>query len=267
MLVTAGCSFVWGDELEGFDNTPPTHWPHTFTHILSEKLDVSYENLGLCGAGNEQIFRKVVDFLHNNPDENITHMVVLWSAWQRAEWVEYQPPSRSEVTKRELDITQFSSLRTQHIYTKKIREIFDDWYERCYDSRTDIMHTMTKMKMVEMLCEQRDIKLIQGAFHKRNYANVMAMMNNVSPSPDAEIHTNMDINKVPNYKKWIEDSFSSLKSTSKVGLGGSGIMKDLYTLALENGDVKEFGHPGEKTNLQYANMLFDNFTKMENGDL
>lgn len=267
MLVTAGCSFVWGDELDGHDLDPPNHWKHTFTHILAHKLGVSYANLGLCGACNDQIFRKVVDFFHNNPSEHVTHMVVLWSAWQRDEWVEYQPARRSLQIKREHDVTQFSSLRTSNLYTKKIKEIVDDWYERCYDNRTDIMHTMTKMKMVEMMCEQKGIKLIQGAFHRRNYSNIMAIMNNIAPNPEAQLHPDMDIDRVPQYKKWLENSLSSLKPTSKVGLGNSGIMKDLYTLALENVDVKEFGHPGEQTNLQYANLLFENFTKMENGEL
>lgn len=263
MLLTAGCSFVWGDELKGFDDEPPTHWEYTFTDILAKKMGIDYVNLGICGAGNEQIFRRVTDYLHNNSDQHITHMVVLWSAWQRKEWVEYQPPERHVKIARELDVTQFSSLRTKNIYTDKIRESYDDWYDRCYDSRTDIMHTLTKMKTLELLCDSRGIRLIQGMFHQRNYFNIMALLTNAPYAEGFPIHPDMQIDKVPEYKKWLLDSLGSLKTSSRVGLGGKGKMKDLYTLGMENNDIKEFGHPGEKTNSQYADLLFETFGKIE----
>ena len=267
MLLTAGCSFVWGDELEGFDDNPPTHWKHTFTHILAEKMGIDYVNLGRCGAGNDQIFRKITDHLYDNPDQNITHMVVLWSAWQRKEWVEYQPPEREERIGRELNVTQFSSLRTRSLYTKKIKRSFDDWYERCYDSRTDIMHTFSKMKSIEMLCESRGIKLIQGTFHKRNWSNIMAILSDAEVAEGVPVHPDMQIDKVPEYKEWLVSSLGQLKSTSRVGMGKKSPVTDLYTLGVENNDIKEFGHPGERTNLKYANLLFEAFTKIENGEL
>ena len=43
MLLTAGCSFVWGDELDGFDQDPPTHQRLTFTHLCGE-IGVDYVN-------------------------------------------------------------------------------------------------------------------------------------------------------------------------------------------------------------------------------
>lgn len=267
MLLTAGCSFVWGDELEGFDNNPPTHWEHTFTHILAEKMGVPYVNLGLCGAGNEQIFRRVTDYLHNNPDVNITHMVVIWSAWQRKELVEYQPPERDVKIARELDVTQFSSHRTHNIYTKSFRKMFDNWYENHYDTRTDVMHTLTKMKTLEMLCDSKGIRLIQGVFHKRNYSNIMSTLTDGKHIEGLALDPHLEVDKVPEYKKWLTDSLRSLKRTSRVGMGNSGIMEDLYSLGLKNNDIKEYGHPGEKSNLEYANLLFENFTKIENGVL
>jgi hypothetical protein len=248
MLLTAGCSFVWGDELDGYDNTPPTHWEHTFTDILAKKMGIDYVNLGRCGAGNEQIFRLITDCLHDNPDQQITHMVVLWSAWQRKEWVEYHPSEGDVKVVRELDVTQFSGLR-------------------CYDTRTDIMQTLSKMKMIELLCESRGIKLIQGVFHRRNWSNVMAVLTDAEVGEGIPVHPDMQIDKVPEYKEWLTESLKSLKTTSRIGMGKSGVIKDLYALGKQFGDIKEFGHPGEKTNLAYANLLFETFTKMENGTL
>lgn len=267
MLLTAGCSFVWGDELDGYDNNPPTHWEHTFTDILSKKMGVDYVNLGRCGAGNEQIFRKVTDYLHQDKENTVTHMVILWSAWQRKELVEYQPPERNVKIARDLDTSQFSSLRTNNINTKNVRKIFDQWFETCYDSRTDIMNTLTKMKSIEIICEERGIKLIQGSFHRRNYSNIMAVLTDGAEDNQTDLPDYLKIDKVPEYKKWLIESLGALKKTSRVGMGNSGIMKDLYTIGQQINDIKEFGHPGEKSNQKYANLLFENFTKIENGVL
>ena len=258
MLLTAGCSFVWGDELEGFDNEPPTHWPLTFTHQLAEKLGVEYVNLGSCGAGNELIFRNVTDFLHSNEKSSeVSHIVVLWSAWQRTEWVEYQPKGREINRKitRFQNTTQFSALRTEHIYDRSVREFYDAFYDHAYNSKTDIMHTLSKMKSLEMLCESKGIKLIQGVFHRRNLSNLVALLND-HPFSDRELREEEKITSIPDYRDWLSSSLSSLKPSSKLGMG---FAKDLYTVGLENNDIKEFGHPGETSNTQYADLLFDAF--------
>jgi hypothetical protein len=123
------------------------------------------------------------------------------------------------------------------------------------------------MKMVELLCESRGINLIQGVFHRRNWSNIMATLTDADVGEGIPVHPDMQIDKVPEYKEWLTESLKSLKTTSRVGMGKSGAMKDLYTLGQQFGDIKEFGHPGEKTNLAYANLLFETFTKMENGTL
>ena len=55
MLVTNGCSFVWGDELDGFMEGEHNHL--TFTHRLAEKLGIEYRNISSCGNCNTKIFR------------------------------------------------------------------------------------------------------------------------------------------------------------------------------------------------------------------
>ena len=258
MLLTAGCSFVWGDELEGFDQDPPTHWDKTFTSILARKLDIDYVNRGICGACNEKIFREVTDFLHTTSEE-VTHLVVMWSAWQRKEVVEYMPPDREIKIGRQNDVTQFSSLRTNVIYNKRIRKSMEHWYYSSYDSKTDIMHTISNMKALEIICEAKNIKLVQGIFHNRNWSNLMYILNDKYP-PDATRDNyegeNLSIDDIPEYKKWITDSIGSLQPTSRVGLGKG---KDLYTIAQDLNDVKEFGHPGERSQVVFSDFLLKLF--------
>jgi hypothetical protein len=249
MLLTAGCSFVWGDELEGFDQDPPTHWSRTFTHLLAEKMGIEYENRGVCGACNDKIFREDTDFIHDNPNK-VTHMVVMWSAWQRSELVEYMPPEREVKIGRQNDVTQFSSLRTEMIYHKSKRDIMERWFKEAYDSKTDILHTITKMKMLESYCDAAGINLIQGVFHKRNWSNIMSIL--------TDKHPKQKIDTLPHFKKWLIGSLESLDDNSRIGMGKG---KDLYTLCKELNDMKDFGHPGEKTQVVFANRLHEIFAK------
>ena len=258
MLLTAGCSFVWGDELEGFDNNPPTHWPLTFTHQLAEKLEVDYVNRGVCGSCNDKIFREVTDYLHENPDKRPTHIVVMWSAFQRSELAEFMPLNREVKIGRQNDVTQFSPLRTECIYDERKRKTMQDWFETAYDSRTDVMHTLTKMKTLELLCEGLGIQLVQGFFHKRCWSNIMAILRDES----TEDSDNIDMShasSMPEYKRWLIDSIANLKHTSRVGAGKG---EDLYTLAIESDDLKPHGHPGEKTQVTFSDFLFQKFIDM-----
>jgi len=258
MLLTAGCSFVWGDELEGFDQDPPTHWGRTFTSIVARKLGIDYVNRGVCGACNEKIFREVTDFLHTTSEE-VTHLVVMWSAWQRKEVVEYMPPDREVKIGRQNDVTQFSSLRTDVIHNKKIRNSMEHWYNTSYDSKTDIMHTISNMKALEIICEAKNIKLIQGVFHNRNWSSLMCILKDKYPydaTRDSYKNENLSIEDIAEYKKWITDSIGSLQPTSRVGLGKG---KDLYTIGEELADIKEFGHPGERSQEVFSEFLLETF--------
>lgn len=257
MLLTAGCSFVWGDELDGFDNNPSTHQHLTWTHLLAEKMGIDYVNRGFCGASNDKIFREVTDWLHNHPDERPTHIVVMWSAFQRAEVAEYMPPEREVKIGRQTDVTQFSPLRTECIYNKDKRKAMHRWFEDAYDSRTDVMHTLSKMKSLELICEGMEIQLIQGFFHKRCWSNIMAILKDDNPDDSDNVDLN-DASKMPNYKKWLMDSIRYLNKDSRIGAGKG---KDLYTLAIENDDVKPYGHPGEITQPIFADILYDRFQK------
>lgn len=259
MLLTAGCSFVWGDELEGFDQDPPTHQKLTWTHLLAQKLNVNYVNRGVCGAGNDKIFREVTDYLHDPSRQRPTHIVVMWSAFQRAEVAEYMPPERDAKIGRQDDVTQFSPLRTQCIYDRRKRDIMDQWFADAYDSRTDVMHTLTKMKTLELICEGMGIKLIQGFFHKRCWSNIMAILRDASPD-EADNVDRSNASAMVYYKGWLMSSIKNLDANSRIGAGKG---KDLYTLAIENEDLKPHGHPGEKTQPLFADILYEKFIDMD----
>lgn len=73
-LFTFGCSFT------------QFHWP-TWADLIAYDLDISYENWGLCGAGNEYIFMSMLkcDSINNLCDTDL--ILINWSTWAREDRV------------------------------------------------------------------------------------------------------------------------------------------------------------------------------------
>ena len=178
-----------------------------------------------------------------------------WSAFQRDELVEYMPKEREIKIKRQDNVTQFSPMRTAGIYNLDKRRVMEEWFDEAYDSRTDVMHTLTKMKTLELLCDSMGIKLVQGFFHKRCWSNIMSILRDDTPDEDDKVISG----SMPSYVSWLKNSIIDLKPTSRVGAGKG---KDLYTLAIENDDLKTHGHPGEKTQVIFSDILFEKFIDM-----
>lgn len=243
MLLTNGCSFVWGDELEGYDKSPPEHWHHTFTHKLAEKLGIPYINLGTCGACNQKIFRDTTDYLRTCK-ELPTHMVILWTAWQRGEVAENHPRDYEMYRniKRYQCMTQISPSRLNNV-KPELGEILDKYYDVFDSTRTGIIHTLNYMTHMQWLCDVLGIKLIQGVFHIRMWQQILNCMKPRYHTAEAPWTAWMD---------YVEDSLSSLKDTSRLGMGR---YEDLYSLSLNNYTIKPHQHPDEDAHTAYADLL------------
>ena len=74
----------------------------------------------------------------------------------------------------------------------------------------------------------------------------------------------LHIDATPHYKKWLLNSIGTLKNTSRIGLGKG---KDMYTICKEYDDMKKFGHPGEKTQVVFADSLHEIFVKSSQKDV
>ena len=243
MLLTNGCSFVWGDELDGYDLDPPAHWHHTFTHKLSEKLGIPYVNLATCGGCNQKIFRDTTDYLSSGA-ELPTHIVILWSAWQREEVAENHPENYETVRNimRYQCMTQISPSRLNNV-KPELEEVMDMYYDRYDVLRTGIIRTLNYMTHLQWLCDQLGIKLIQGVFHARAWENVAELM-----------HPRYRKTKAPwsNWMDYVEKSIGQLKDTSRLGMGR---YIDLYTLAEDKYTIKPHQHPDEDAHTEYADLL------------
>lgn len=253
MLITNGCSFVWGDELNGYNKSPPTHWGHTFTHKLGQLLNLPYENLAKCGNGNDKIFRDTIVRLCDPTLPRPTHMVILWSAWQREEYAHRL--DRGKYSKLRLEVSdcmiQYSVERTAYCDEKHFGAI-TKYYNEFYNVRTSIIHHLAKMLAMQKLCDEMGIKLIQGAFHERMMSSLSMALTPRKNDPDDEWKP---------YRDKIEQMLSLLKDTSRVGLGK---WTDMFSLCrdTEEFEIKPASHPCEKTHHEYAKLLHHIFTNV-----
>lgn len=247
MLVTNGCSFVWGDELEGYDHEPPAHEHLTFTYQLAEKLGCEYANLSRCGNGNDKIFRDTVAYL-SGPNPKPTHMVILWSAWARQEIAENHSEEEAEQLKVQKwdNMTQFSPIRNNYLKTIN-RDVVTKYFD-AINNRTNIIHHLSYMQSMQLLCDSMGIKLIQGVFHRRNWENILQYQ---KPGyRDRDWGPWMD---------FVNNQLGSLRPECRVGLGH---YRDLFSVGKEDFKIKEFGHPDEGANEEYARLLHHIFGKL-----
>jgi hypothetical protein len=240
MLVTCGCSFVWGDELKGCKESPPTHWSQTFTHHLADRLGLEYRNIARPGNGNMKIFRDVVEYLDNHDD--VTHMVVLWSDWGREEFAEALTPEEEKNYRlsRQICMSQVSSVRTTGVKFP-LRYAVEDMYRQPEVLYTHIVRGLTFMKALKVMCDARKIKLVQGVFHSMNWTTMMRFLREEDPNWKG-------------LKNWMKRTIDDLPPWQKVGL--QNFYSDMITYSNKNNYPRCIeGHPGPECNEGYAKLL------------
>lgn len=238
-LLTNGCSFVWGDELEGCYADPPQHRELTFTHQLARRMRMNYTNMGTCGAGNDKIFRDTVSYLADKSLQQPSHMVILWSAFQRHEQAENDADVNPHNNVQSWDcMSQWSEERVLNLGENCWGPAMS--YNQMYDVRTSIMQQIPKMIALQELCKAKGIKLLQGFFHVRCKDNIY------------EAISKKNREGWDSYQDRLAMMIAQLDKTSRLGIG---LHKDMYKLAEDMNDIKPQGHPGEQTNEEYARLL------------
>jgi hypothetical protein len=241
MLLAGGCSYVWGDELEGFiDNS---HHEKTVVAKLADHLDVPYKNLAIPGNGNQKIFRDIVDYLNSPKGDEVTHMVILWSYWGREEFAE--PLSPEEEKKFRLTRQDcMSQVSKERIYSLKppLRGDVTKMYEREGYKKSSLMRGLSCMVAMKLIAESRGIKLVQSIFHPINWKYVVSCL--------AENDERYD-----QFKMYLKKTMRSLPHHHRIGMTNIG--EDIKTFERKS-DLIECpqGHPGEDAHRLYAEYLF-----------
>jgi|ETNmetMinimDraft_5_1059913.scaffolds.fasta_scaffold05417_2 hypothetical protein len=143
ILLTVGDSFTYGD---GLENPEKDTWPT----LLSNSLDWDLVNLAESGASNDTIFRKTIEFISNNLNEEL-FVIVGWSNPDRREErvnIKYKTNQNNQSDKN-LDGRVFD----RYYYDNKIFTSFipfptktrnDDIVKFIYANLDDEEHSITK---------------------------------------------------------------------------------------------------------------------------
>lgn len=168
-LLVSGCSFTYGDEL---DNIEAERWS---TH-LGVLLDMEVENVASPGNSNKAIWRSVKEKLINQND--ITHLVVLWSAFERVEvldltyGLQYDLDSNDSVKSQDgafrsaNPFTQMSPARLDVHPYRLLKEEMHNYYNQIYSQEGAILDSLFYMKDVYNTCALLGIEAYGGVFHQ-----------------------------------------------------------------------------------------------------
>ena len=141
-LLVGGDSF--SDQSCGsYDGTDIVTWPI----LLAEKLDMDLMCLAQSGAGNEQIYSSIQDYVCTHNPENIGMIIAAWSKSERMDY--------------ELRREQLMPFVSQHSHRKWNRT----WHNTRVSPRGELYHFLRKsirnFHNLQMLCENHNIQYKQ----------------------------------------------------------------------------------------------------------
>mgnify|MGYP001181471967 FL=1 len=265
-LLTTGCSFVWGDELDGYDNNPPTHWDKTFTYKLADTLGLEPVIIAECGNSNHKIYRDLIDYLTDPENDDPEMIFVSWSAFKRHELFEIKEEDFEErqKIKRFQHMTQYSPERF-HWLNKENREITELFINLVWNYETPMMHLLTQMKALQALCDAKGIKIMQTHFHYRMGFAIQEMHKHQLNDPTYYGKFSTYVKKtIMEHLRW-ENSlgFRVWEGCDELSRDHTDAQQkdwhDMYYLSrnTEGCKVLEFMHPCENTHTAYADQIAD----------
>ena len=224
MLLVAGCSFAWGDELIGSKNKPPTHHDLVFGSILSLKLDLEYNNISACGNCNYKIFRDIMNNIHLNP----SHIFILWSDPLRKENLLEVDNTQRDLLKvyTDMSMTQWHENRWEDLLLSMDKDIAYKWSrthtfneltsfrrtEKAIDAYgtglgTGVTHLLPQMIAMQYMCDAMGIKISQGVFHSGVFSDLQRYMARIESFPSS--------NQLKKWNTWVLDSLDKLRPENK----------------------------------------------------
>tara|TARA_B100000497_G_scaffold4007_1_gene4219 strand:- start:354 stop:1088 length:735 start_codon:yes stop_codon:yes gene_type:complete len=87
ILLVSGCSNTDKDFYSELHPDMDCSWPK-WPELLAKKLDMDCVNLAKCGAGNEYIYRSLLNYITRNDTSNIGLVIPAWSQCNRKDYQE-----------------------------------------------------------------------------------------------------------------------------------------------------------------------------------
>lgn len=84
-LLFNGCSFTQGSELQGINDDLEYRNRHRYSHIVSERLRKTYDNISVSGSSNDRITRETLDWF--NAGNTCDLAIIQWTTIARHEYI------------------------------------------------------------------------------------------------------------------------------------------------------------------------------------
>jgi hypothetical protein len=148
-ILTNGCSFTYGDEL---DDPSTQAWPHVLESIMNESDSVI--NLSTRGASNTKILRDTIEYINKDPLE-IDMVIIGWTDCTRAEFYS-QRPLTNQRYKNYTGPIQVNSLWGDQSFVGS-NEFFKDYYKYWQDYSLDYTSWLMQVQLLESYLEEHNI--------------------------------------------------------------------------------------------------------------
>ncbi len=219
MLLINGCSYTYGDELASPEQE---RWS---TH-LARMRSIEVVNIAQPGSSNAKIFRDTINYIRVHQPSAV---MVMWSAFERFEMYHMDKADWLQVSPSRLDGGEK--------YITKNKRAWSEFYALLVNRETMLLNTLNHMVMLEWICQELNIELVQGWFHENCYKEYCRLV---------------DLAERNNHPVALEikSLFNSLSDASLVGISHS-ISFNEFT------DLNDFmrqpkGHPDAHAHEAYA---------------
>lgn len=278
MLLVNGCSFTYGDELEGFHpygdragahDPRDTHQPHTWAYKLAKHLDIPYTNLACGGNGQDKILRDTMTYLCDN--EKPSYMVLLWSDPIRKEAFleKYDDQEHNVQVKTHISMTQYHEQRYHDLIQSMTPNVAKEFSRHLiYNNKgtfgvdrktvdmymttfcTGMTHQLSKMLAMQTMADALGIKILQGVFHSNVYRELDTCLKRIARSENVS-------EQVKDWHKWTLDTMGRLRRECRIGISINKTLEEFNA----GRHFKRHGHPDEIANTLFAESLFNLFEK------
>jgi hypothetical protein len=239
ILLVSGCSNTEKDFYSELHPDLDTSWPK-WPELLAEKLDMDCVNLGKSGAGNEYIYRSLLDYITRNDTSNIGLVI---SAWTQCNRKDYQQGNLGRWTNERIDPNG---------------DVFS-WMKRTLDNCLSF----------QILCEKYNLPYMQ--LHMLHF--YIDWLNGLKPRDLEKIalmdrnwrHTYPGDKEKDNKKiiKIIDDYEDRINIKKFIGwplsteYGGFCLQKDLITIPNKTQISKLDSHPNEKGHKVISEFIYE----------
>lgn len=150
-LLFNGCSYTQGSELQGINDDLEYRDKHRYSHIISERLGKTYDNISVGGSSNDRIVRETLHWF--NAGNTCDLAIIQWSCISRVEYI--SPYAKHPVNfNPAFVITKWKGIKKDHEETKLAHEHF---YMHYYNPMLGIYNFYKNLYILEQFFEKNNI--------------------------------------------------------------------------------------------------------------